>query len=134
MIEADPLPTARVIVFQFRQLLANLLSNALKYQHPGVVPHIRIICQTVPGEEVPQSDAAGKYYLQIKVIDNGIGFEQQYGERIFELFQRLHGRSEYKGTGIGLAICRKIMQNHQGYLLAEGRPGEGATFTIYLPV
>jgi len=134
VIEADPLPTARVIVFQFRQLVANLLSNALKYQHPGVVPHIRITCTMVLGEEVPQMDAAGKYYLQIKVIDNGIGFEQQYGERIFELFQRLHGRSEYKGTGIGLAICRKIMQNHQGYLLAEGRPGEGATFTIYLPV
>ncbi|MCY7328972.1 MAG: PAS domain-containing protein, partial [Saprospiraceae bacterium] len=74
VIEADPLPTARVIVFQFRQLLANLLSNALKYQHPGVVPHIRITCTMVLGEEVPQMDAAGKYYLQIKVIDNGIGF------------------------------------------------------------
>ncbi len=134
VVDADPLPVAKVVVFQFRQLLANLLSNALKYQRPGVVPHIRITCKTVPGEDVPQADATGKYYFQIEVMDNGIGFEQQYAERIFELFQRLHGRSEYKGTGIGLAICRKIMQNHQGYLLAEGRPGEGSTFTIYLPV
>ena len=134
VIEADPLPEVRVVAFQFRQLLANLLSNALKYQRPGVVPHIRITCATVAGEDVPQPDAAGKNYFKMEVIDNGIGFEQQYSERIFELFQRLHGRSEYKGTGIGLAICRKIMQNHNGYLLAEGRPGEGATFTIYLPL
>lgn len=134
LIESDPLPTARVVAFQFRQLLANLLSNALKYQRPGVVPHIRITCTTVPGEDVPEPSAAGKEYFKIRVADNGIGFEQQYAERIFELFQRLHGRSEYQGTGIGLAICRKIMQNHQGYLLAEGHSGKGATFTIYLPV
>lgn len=134
IIEADPLPPARVVAFQFRQLLANLLSNALKYQRPGVVPHIRISCMTVAGEDVPQPDVLSRTYFKIAVADNGIGFEPQYAERIFELFQRLHGRSEYKGTGIGLAICRKIMQNHQGYLLAEGRPGEGATFTIYLPV
>ena len=134
VIEADPLPEARVVAFQFRQLLANLLSNALKYQRPGVAPQIRITCHQVQGADIPHAEAGVKTYFRIRVADNGIGFEQQYAERIFELFQRLHGRSEYKGTGIGLAICRKIMQNHQGYLLAEGRPGEGSTFTIYLPV
>ncbi|MEO6037454.1 MAG: PAS domain-containing protein, partial [Saprospiraceae bacterium] len=134
VIEADQLPRARVMTFQFRQLLANLLSNALKYQRPGVSPHIRITWALVPNQEVPQANASAEQYYRIDIHDNGIGFEQQYAERIFELFQRLHGRSEYKGTGIGLAICRKIMQNHHGYLLAEGRPGAGATFTIYLPV
>lgn len=134
VIEADPLPNARVVAFQFRQLLTNLLSNALKYQRPDVVPHIRITCAIVSATEVPQAATTAERYYCIAVQDNGIGFEQQYAERIFELFQRLHGRSDYKGTGIGLAICRKIMQNHHGYLLAEGRPDVGSTFTIYLPV
>jgi len=133
-IEADTLPQARVVAFQFRQLLVNLLSNALKYQRAEEQPFIWITCATVPGVQVPVTGVLAKSYYCIAIQDNGIGFEQQYAERIFELFQRLHGRSEYKGTGIGLAICRKIMQNHHGYLFAEGRPGEGATFTIYLPV
>lgn len=133
LIEAEPLPLARVLAFQFRQLLANLLSNALKYQRPEVIPHIQINCAVISGQELHQIGATAERYFCISVQDNGIGFDQQYAERIFELFQRLHGRSEYKGTGIGLAICRKIMQNHHGFLLAEGRPGEGSTFRIYLP-
>ena len=134
VITADALPEARVMAFQFRQLLTNLISNALKYQRPGVTPHIRIRCVPVESQDIPVSGVTAGQYFRIDIEDNGIGFEQQYAERIFELFQRLHGRSEYQGTGIGLAICRKIMQNHHGYLLAEGRPEEGATFSIYLPV
>ena len=72
-------------------------------------------------------------YWKITFSDNGIGFEQQYADRIFELFQRLHSRFEYEGTGIGLAICKKIVQNHKGFIYADGKPGLGASFVIYLP-
>ena len=74
-----------------------------------------------------------KAYYKITIRDNGIGFEQEYAQKIFELFQRLHSRSEYAGTGVGLAICKKIIQNHEGFIEVSSKPGEGSVFTVYLP-
>lgn len=118
------LGTVSVIPFQFRQLISNLLSNSLKFIRDGVRP-----CVVIKGEV---DEANGMYHLS--VTDNGIGFEEQYAEKIFELFQRLHGKHEFSGTGIGLAIVKKIVQNHGGMVKAAGRPGEGAVFEIMLPV
>ncbi len=115
-VEADPL--------QMRQLMQNLIGNALKYCREGVPPVVEI-----GGELVSSSDA-----FRIVVRDNGIGFEEKYAERIFGIFQRLHGRGRYEGTGIGLALCRKIVERHGGAISASGRPGEGATFTVLLPL
>lgn len=129
ILQIDPLPAVNVIPFQFKQLIENLILNSLKYHKPGITPVIKIFAQktTLPGEET------GKSYYRISITDNGIGFEQEYAARIFELFQRLHGKHEYPGTGLGLAICKKIVQNHNGIIQAEGKPGQGATFSIYLP-
>ncbi|HEY2323098.1 MAG TPA: ATP-binding protein [Thermoanaerobaculia bacterium] len=113
-IDADPL--------QMRQLLQNLISNALKFHREGVPPLITI-SGSVDGDRA-----------QIVVADNGIGFEEKYAERIFTMFERLHGRGTYEGTGIGLAICRKIVERHGGEIVAHGEPGVGSTFTATLPV
>jgi len=135
VIEASHLSTIPVIPVQFQQLLSNLISNALKYSKPGVQPHIRIHEEVTTGAELQLADRnASHKFLKIIVEDNGIGFEQKYATRIFELFQRLHGKTEYSGTGIGLAICKKIVQNHNGYITATGVPGEGAKFEIYIPI
>ena len=135
VITAAPLPVTSVIAFQFRQLLVNMISNSLKYAKSDIPPRIQIDCEIVEGhtqEYAELSDAANYYKLVVK--DNGIGFEQQYSERIFELFQRLHGKYEYPGTGLGLAICRRIVHNHKGIIKAKGEPGVGAEFLVYLPV
>ncbi|PTL84700.1 ATP-binding protein [Vitiosangium sp. GDMCC 1.1324] len=115
-LEADPL--------QMRQLLQNLVGNALKFRQPGVPPSISIR-GTV--------DAHTRQY-ELVVEDNGIGFEEKYVDRIFKVFQRLHGREQYEGTGIGLAICRKIAERHGGTIGARSTPGKGSTFTITLPL
>ena len=128
VIETDVLPKASVIGFQFKQLLSNLISNGIKYTNKDSTPHIRITCKEIQPEE-----HKSKKYWQIAVIDNGIGFEQKYQHKIFELFQRLHGKSEFAGTGIGLAICKKIVDNHKGFIEVESEPGKGSTFRIYLP-
>lgn len=107
--------------FQIRQLLQNLIANALKFHPEGVPPQVSVSAQR-----------EGKM-VKLEVADHGIGFEEQYGEKIFAPFQRLHGRSTYEGTGMGLAICRKIAHRHGGTIRATGRPGEGATFTVTLP-
>ncbi|MEO8087025.1 MAG: CHASE3 domain-containing protein [Bacteroidota bacterium] len=135
VIESSTLPTIPVVQVQFQQLLSNLLSNALKYSKPSVLPHIKLNASIISGEEIKAlgGDVLKKYH-RISVEDNGIGFEQKYANKIFELFQRLHGKTEYTGTGIGLAICKKIVQNHGGIMTATGKPGEGARFDIYLPV
>ena len=121
-IQYDELPNLEVNPTQIRHLFQNLLSNAIKFQQPDATPIIQIT-----------STATQDSLVQIEVIDNGIGFAPEYAERIFGMFQRLHGRSAYKGTGIGLAICRKIVEQHQGTLTATAVKGEGATFTIQLP-
>ena len=122
---------------QLQQLFHNLIGNALKYSRPGVPPRIEITCRVAYGREffarIPPELANNRFYL-IEVSDNGIGFEPQYAEQIFKMFQRLHGKSEYSGTGVGLSIARKVVQNHDGYIWAEGELQRGATFKVLLPV
>jgi len=134
IIEAHQLPEANIIPSQFRQLFQNLLSNSLKFTRNDVQPRIRIEWSYVTADEINdiQVNKAPRY-LKLDLIDNGIGFEEEYAGKIFQIFQRLHGRSEYEGTGIGLAICKKIVEHHGGTIYAHGRTGEGATFTIILP-
>ncbi len=135
VIEFSPLPVLHVVAVQFHQLFLNLLSNALKYSKAHITPHIKIRVDIVNGEGLEKSGGhAEKNYWKISMEDNGIGFEQQYEHKIFELFQRLHGKIEYSGTGIGLAICKKIVQKHNGFMTAQGQPGIGSVFSIYLPL
>ena len=124
----------KIIPFQFRQLMHNLISNALKFKHPEHDPKIVIKGEIGKGSAFHlDSLQQRKKYCHITVTDNGIGFNSDYAEKIFEVFQRLHGKEEYEGTGIGLAIVKKIVENHQGYIEAHGEPEKGATFDIYLP-
>lgn len=118
ILEADPL--------QMRQLLQNLLSNALKFQPPGQIPQITIQSRLI-------GPHGGQCQVKLTIQDNGIGFDPKYGDRIFTMFQRLHGRNEYEGTGVGLAICRKIVDRHNGTITAESELNAGATFIIFLP-
>jgi two-component system, LuxR family, sensor kinase FixL len=126
-VEVAALPVVWGDRGQLAQLLQNLIGNALKFQKPGEPPVVRVYSEFL---RLPQSDAEA---WQIVVQDNGIGFDEKYSERIFQIFQRLHGRSEYEGTGIGLAICRKIVDRHNGSIIANSTPGEGAKFVILLP-
>ncbi len=133
-IEAINLCEINIIPFQFRQLLHNLISNALKFSKPEQPPQIKIESKIVRGTEFKNNQLSDKmWYCQISISDNGIGFEQHYSEKIFELFQRLHGRMEYHGTGIGLAIVKKIVENHNGIITATSELNKGATFDIYIP-
>ncbi len=133
-IDATGLGTASVIVFQFRQLLHNLIGNALKFSNPGVPPHITITSRTIKGGKLKNETLLpGKVYCHITITDNGIGFDPKYGEKIFEVFQRLHSKEQYPGTGIGLAIVKKIVVNHNGLITATSELNKGARFDIYLP-
>lgn len=124
-----------VITFQFRQLLHNLFSNSLKFAQQDVAPVINVHSAIIKGSDLSHLYLKpDKMYCHISVQDNGIGFRPQYAEKIFEVFQRLHGRSEYTGTGIGLAIVKKIVENYNSFITATGQPEKGATFDIYLPV
>jgi light-regulated signal transduction histidine kinase (bacteriophytochrome) len=120
-IEYDSLPKIKGVKTQMTQLIQNLISNALKFKKQDISPAIKIKC----------TDFTTDY--QIKISDNGIGFDEADAERIFVIFQRLNGRSEYEGTGIGLAICKKIVENHGGTISAQGQLNEGATFLFTLP-
>lgn len=135
VIEVRPLPVLDVIPHQINQLFTNILINALKYRRTGINPLIKIDADMVilPEIEVKPSGSAANYW-KISISDNGIGFEQKYEDKIFELFQRLHTNAEYEGTGVGLAICKKIVQNHNGFIKAIGEPGTGSTFNVYLPI
>ncbi|RYZ00521.1 MAG: PAS domain S-box protein [Chitinophagaceae bacterium] len=133
-IDATPLPDAHVVPSQFRQLFQNLLSNSLKFVREGVPPVIRIRYRVLqPAEVTDGALRKASEYLELTFTDNGIGFENEYAQRIFQIFQRLNGRSEYEGNGIGLAIVRKIVEHHGGTIQAQGVPDEGASFTIILP-
>lgn len=134
-IESDTLPTIRVVPFQLQQLFNNLLSNALKFSKPDVPVHIVIRSETLAAEGLPEpTTTSAAEYCHLSFADNGIGFEPEFERKIFEVFQRLHNRNEFEGTGIGLAICKKIAENHGGFMTADGRPGLGATFHVYLPI
>jgi light-regulated signal transduction histidine kinase (bacteriophytochrome) len=122
-VTVGELPSVDASPMQMRQLLQNLLSNALKFRRDDVAPSISI-SGTV--------DPDGRY-CELKVEDNGIGFEEKYLDRIFNVFQRLHGRGKYEGTGIGLAICRRIAERHGGSISARSTPGQGSTFIVRLP-
>ncbi|WP_339878071.1 PAS domain-containing protein [uncultured Algoriphagus sp.] len=127
--------SVKVIPFQFRQLLFNLFSNSLKFIDSSKKPLIKITCEQVSGRKTGiEGLDSDKTYSHITFSDNGIGFDSAYKEKIFEVFQRLHGKTEYAGTGIGLAIVKKIVDNHYGVIKAEGKSGEGARFDIYIPV
>lgn len=125
---------AKIIRFQFRQVLQNLISNSLKFSKPEVSPVITIRSKIVTKDKIIHKKLSeAKKYLHIIYIDNGIGFDPQYKERIFEVFQRLHSFDEYNGTGIGLAICKRIVENHKGVITANSKLNKGARFDIYIP-
>ncbi len=138
------LPVVKADPFQMRQLFQNLLSNAIKFTSPGTTPAIRIKSQLLDRSEVPagllsplsaetdQNVVSDRYY-QIDVTDNGIGFDPRHEDRVFQIFQRLNNRSQYEGTGIGLAICKKIMERHDGAITVRSEVGKGSTFSVYLP-
>ncbi len=126
--------SANIIAFQFRQLLYNLISNALKFSQPDLPSHIIIKSCIEKGSDINNEKLSPrKDYCHITVKDNGIGFEPHFSERIFGVFQKLHGKDVYAGTGIGLAIVKKIVENHNGIITATSELNKGATFDIYIP-
>jgi PAS domain S-box-containing protein len=135
VFDISDLPVIEAVHLQMNQLFNNLIGNSLKFTTPGVTPVISISSAELGREEIEKFKlASGKQYIRISISDNGIGFDQQYGERIFEIFQRLNGANEYPGTGIGLALCKKIISNHKGTIHAESIPGKGASFHVILPI
>jgi signal transduction histidine kinase len=125
-VDVGPLPIVDGDPMQMRQLFTNLIGNALKFRKPETSP------QVVVRSEVSQLNGSATCRLSVK--DNGIGFDQAYSERIFQLFQRLHGRGQFEGTGMGLAICRKIVERHGGHIMAQSQPGHGSEFVVTLPL
>lgn len=135
VINCTNLPVLEGIPRQMSQLFANLISNSLKYKRPDVSPVITVESELVSKEDALKINGftVDRDYYKITFSDNGIGFNQEYADKIFNIFQRLHGKSEYSGTGIGLSICKKIVQNHHGHIEAKATKGEGATFIVILP-
>jgi len=132
IIEIGDLPTINADPLQMRQLMQNLIGNALKFHRPQVPPIVKVYSQHLNNQS--NQLVVGLELWQIIVEDNGIGFEQKYSDRIFQIFQRLHGRREYEGTGIGLTICRKIAERHFGRITAQSHPGQGTKFIVTLPI
>jgi signal transduction histidine kinase len=133
-VEVGDLPTIEADPSQMRQLLQNLIANGLKFHRPGVPPRVTVEAEVVEAPEPNGTAGAGEGLVHLWVTDNGIGFDEKYLDRIFTIFQRLHGRGEYPGTGVGLAVCRKIVERHGGTITARSAPGQGATFMVTLPV
>ena len=136
-VTIGPLPTIAGDASQLSQLFQNLISNALKFRQPDTAPYIQITARTVHAADLSnilKMARVADMYHQIDVADNGIGFEERYITRIFEVFQRLHNRSTFAGTGIGLAICEKVVTNHGGTITAVSQPNQGSVFSIFLPV
>jgi signal transduction histidine kinase len=132
----DLLPVLHGDPTQMRQLLQNLIGNALKFQRPGVPPVVQVRAREYEDDAARTHfhGAVAARWCELSVEDNGIGFEQKHAERVFAPFQRLHGKDAYEGTGMGLSICRKIAERHGGTIIARSKPGEGATFTVTLPL
>ncbi|HEX3797509.1 MAG TPA: ATP-binding protein [Verrucomicrobiae bacterium] len=142
-VQVSRLPTIQADPTQMRQLLQNLLGNALKFQAPGAVPSVKVEAQIITRDQIQEEAALpkrsrdakpGDKFCLLTVQDNGIGFEEKYLEKVFTVFQRLHGRSEYEGTGVGLAVCRRISDRHGGLITAQSKLGEGSTFIVILPL
>lgn len=146
-VEVGDLPTVEGDPMQLRQLLQNLIGNALKFQPPGATPLVRIQGRVVVHTSVRGNTAIftrksadggevslGEEFCELTVQDNGIGFDEKYLDKIFAVFTRLHGRQEYEGTGIGLAVCRRIADRHGGMITARSQPGAGASFIVHLPL
>ncbi|MFT3824820.1 MAG: response regulator [Chitinophagaceae bacterium] len=133
-VEVDEIPSIEVIPAQMRQVFQNILSNALKFSQKDVLPRIEIKAELIDDRSAFAAANASGAYCRISVTDNGIGFNEVYLDRIFSIFQRLHSKEEYEGTGIGLAIVKKIVDNHNGILTARSKEGEGSNFIIVLPV
>jgi signal transduction histidine kinase len=142
-LQVGELPVILADPFQMQQLFQNLLSNAIKFRRPDVVPGVSISAQLVarkaiaglpaaPANDRDKEGMAGQFH-EISIADNGIGFDEKYLDRMFQMFQRLHGRSTYDGSGVGLAICQKIVEKHGGVITATSQPGAGSTFRVYLP-
>lgn len=131
----DELPVIKGNPLQLSQLFQNLITNGIKFHREGVQPHITIKSYAVSGKDIDSVTADPKLpYIKIEVVDNGIGFEPRFSDKIFQMFQRLHDRSQFPGTGMGLAICKRVLENHKGFITASGMPGEGAVFSCYFPV
>lgn len=133
-VEVGSLPTIDADPLQMRQLLQNLIGNALKFQTPGTQPVIKVQAQIQKDPLGGVDGEPGHDLCELTIQDNGIGFEEKYIDKIFAVFQRLHGRNEYEGTGVGLAVCRRITDRHGGTINARSKLGEGATFIVTLPV
>ncbi len=141
IIQSPKLCEVNIIPFQFSQILYNLISNSLKFSRVNVSPHITIKAKNVKAKSmnnkkynsIDRKLSTTTNYCHITYTDNGIGFENKYKERIFDMFQRLHSKEEFIGTGIGLAICKRIIENHNGIITATGKLNQGARFDIYIP-
>jgi len=130
-IELGPLPTIEADPLQMRQVFQNLIGNALKFHKPDVPPHVRISAEV--RNQAGADSSPEQQFCTLRVEDNGIGFDEKYLDRIFTVFQRLHGKGQYEGTGVGLAVVRKIITRHNGTITAQSTPGVGSTFIIVLP-
>lgn len=133
-IVVDPIPPLEVIPAQIRQVFQNILSNALKFSSKSAQPFIRITAELVKGRDADSAPDPAGNFCRIEVTDNGIGFNEMYVDKIFAIFQRLHSREEYEGTGIGLAIVKKIIETHNGIIIARSEEGKGSSFILVLPV
>tara|TARA_R110000868_G_scaffold52107_5_gene164878 strand:+ start:3094 stop:4893 length:1800 start_codon:yes stop_codon:yes gene_type:complete len=133
-INVENLPTIKVISFQMEQLFINLISNSLKYSQEDVAPIISIFSEEIDENEVYNNEIiSNEDYYKIVIKDNGIGFKQEYAEKIFILFQRLETGAKYSGTGLGLAICKRIVENHDGFIKVVSEPNVGSEFSVYIP-
>ncbi|MCC9063963.1 sensor histidine kinase [Flavobacterium piscisymbiosum] len=134
VITVSKLPKLAVIPYQIEQLFINLIGNSLKYSQPDIAPEIKIESEKVNSADYPDLlEPNIKKFHKITFTDNGMGFDPQFKETIFVLFQRLHSKTDYPGTGIGLAICKKIVDNHKGHIIADSTPNKGSVFTVFLP-
>jgi PAS domain S-box-containing protein len=134
LLNVNALPVVEAVPSEIKQLFNNLLGNALKFRKKDVAPVINIVCKKLTHKEKSEFLLPfNQVFYQLNIQDNGIGFEAVYAEKIFEIFQRLHGKAEYAGSGIGLAICKKIVDNHDGIIFATSEPGKGSTFSVILP-
>jgi PAS domain S-box-containing protein len=133
IINTGKLPAIKANPNQVFYLFKNLISNAIKFQKPGAVPQLTITSEMVNGSNVKVNEPKEEY-LKLSFSDNGFGFDQRYAKKIFQVFQRLHGKHEFEGTGMGLAICKKIMENHKGIITVESEQGKGSVFNCFFPL